>query len=264
MAGPSADTYARFGAYNMVLPPEGCKVFSFKLDFTAGNTQQLDFTLAVQQGFITQIQGLFVDNSLNANPLFITTDQIGQVIEFPPFSQGYMPVFVSDSVKLKFVTVQAVALFVPVQVTNVPVQPQIWSVSTAGGGANVTAFQGGVWTFGQLPAALGPTTAANSLSIAPATNAIFTSLMVVPITTERSAALTGGDDTYATAGQCAKGVVIQNPVGNAAITVNIAGNSAATGIVIQAGGNYTDEVGFSTALHIKGTAAQSVVVFTKA
>ena len=121
--------FARLGTYNMVLPQEGPKVFPFTLDFRTVNEQNLDFTLPIQQGFIGFIQALYIDNSENANPLFITTDQVNQVVPFPKLSAGYLPFFISDSAKLKFVTVIDGNLTVQVIATNTPVTPYIWSLA---------------------------------------------------------------------------------------------------------------------------------------
>jgi hypothetical protein len=129
MTSPSADSYARLGTYNMVLPPEGARVYPFTLDFRSDGLAQLNFLLQIQQQQVSFIQGIFVDNSLNLNPLFIRTDQVNQVVQIPKQTQGYMPLFVSDSAVLDFTTVQAGNLLVPIVVTNVPVMPYLWSTA---------------------------------------------------------------------------------------------------------------------------------------
>lgn len=121
--------FARLGTHNMVLPPEGPKMFPNKLDFTATDEQVLNFLLPIQQGFVSFLQAAYVDNTANDNILHIITDQIGQDVPFPAKSAGYIPLFISDSAVITFRTVQANDLFVQVIMTNVPVTPYIWSVA---------------------------------------------------------------------------------------------------------------------------------------
>jgi hypothetical protein len=121
--------FVRLGSKNMVLPPEGPKLYPVQLDFRTTNTQVADFISEIQKGFISFLQGGFFDNSLNNNPLFITTDQVNQVVQIPAFTMGYMPLFITDSAKLTFTTVQAGNLVVPIVLTNVPVTPYLWSVA---------------------------------------------------------------------------------------------------------------------------------------
>lgn len=126
---PDANSYVRFGTHNMVLPPEGPKVYPLTLDFRLTNTQTLDFVAIIMQKQITFLQGVFVDNSLNMNPLFIETDQVGQRVQIPAQSQAYMPLMITDSAVIDFTTVQAGNLLVPVIMTNCPVMPYIWSIA---------------------------------------------------------------------------------------------------------------------------------------
>lgn len=121
--------YARFGTHNAVLPKEGPMVFPTNVDFsiaTGKASQEVDLTLAVEQGFVSFIQGFFVDNSANAAVLTITIDQTGQIIKIPAGKQAYMPAFFSDTPKLTLSTTQAVGLVVYIGLTNVPVDCVIW------------------------------------------------------------------------------------------------------------------------------------------
>lgn len=125
----SAGQFVRLGTHNMVLPPEGPKVYPFVLDFRTTNSMVIDMIAEIQRGFISFIQGVFVDNSLNVNALNIKADQTQQNIIVPPKSQMYMPMFISDSARLTFTTVQAGDLTVPIDVTNVPVMPYTWKIA---------------------------------------------------------------------------------------------------------------------------------------
>lgn len=118
--------FTRLGTYNMVLPPEGPKAYSFLLDFTAENTQVLDFISQIQAGHIAFVQSILIDNRLNANPIEIVTEQINFPYAIDAGKQAYMPLFVTDSARLTFRTPQALSLVVPVVVSNVPVTPFVW------------------------------------------------------------------------------------------------------------------------------------------
>lgn len=124
--------FARLGTHNMVLPPEGPKMFPNKLDFRTVGEVNLDFTLPIQRGFISFVQSAYIDNSANANVLYIQTDEIGQVFPFPAGAAGYIPLFISDSAKLKFTTVINNALIVQCIVSNIPVTPCIWFPTASG------------------------------------------------------------------------------------------------------------------------------------
>lgn len=121
--------FARLGTHNMVLPPEGPKMFPNTLSFIDSDEQVLNFLLPIQQGFISFLQAAYIDNSLNDNILHVITDQINQDVPFPARSAGYIPLFISDSAVITFRTIQANDLTVQVIMTNVPVTPYIWSVA---------------------------------------------------------------------------------------------------------------------------------------
>lgn len=123
MAG---DQFARLGTKNMVLPPEGPKVYAFTLDFTATNSREIDMGGEIEKNFISFIQSVLIDNRLNGQPITIMAEQIGFEYSIPAGKQAYMPVFVTDAAKLTFKTPQAASLVVPIVITNVPVQPYVW------------------------------------------------------------------------------------------------------------------------------------------
>lgn len=124
---PDAGSYVRLGTHNMVLPPEGPKVYPNTLDFRGANTQVLDFIAQIQAGFISFVQSIYVDNSLNESPLVIVTDQVQQRVVIPPHACAYMPLVISDSALITFTTTQANNLTVQVCVLNTPVTPYVWS-----------------------------------------------------------------------------------------------------------------------------------------
>jgi hypothetical protein len=122
----SNNGFSRFGTSNMVLPKEGPNVFPFQVDFRAISQVEIDMQIPIDQGFISYIQGYFVDNSLNLNYLNITSSLVGQRISIPPKFMAYMPHFITDTPKLTLQTQQAGNLIVPFFITNVPVTPYMW------------------------------------------------------------------------------------------------------------------------------------------
>lgn len=121
--------YARFGTHNAVLPKEGPMVYPVNMDFsvaTGAASQTVDLSLQIQQGFISYVQGFFVDNSANTATLTIVIDETNQTFKIPAGKQAYMPAFFSDTAKLVASTTQAAGLVVPIFLTNVPVDCCIW------------------------------------------------------------------------------------------------------------------------------------------
>lgn len=124
-----ASSFVRLGTHNMVLPPEGPKVYPFVLDFRTQGSNTIDMIAEIQRGFISFVQGLFIDNSLNGQQLTAVADQTNHSIIVPPNSQMFMPMFISDSARITFTTTPAGNLTVPIEVTNVPVMPYTWKVT---------------------------------------------------------------------------------------------------------------------------------------
>jgi hypothetical protein len=120
------NSFTRLGTHNMVLPPEGPKAYSFTLDFTAQNVQVLDFLQEIQSGFISFVQGMLIDNTLNANAIIVSTQQINFPLRIPAGKQAYMPLMVTDSAVLTFTTTQNLGLVVPLVITNCPVSPIVF------------------------------------------------------------------------------------------------------------------------------------------
>lgn len=120
--------YQRFGTFNMVLPKEGAKAYPINLDFRATGKVVIDFTLQVQQGFVSFIQSVYIDNSLNPSPLKVTCSATNHNIKIPANSQGYFPLFLTSDPVITFETQEDNNLIVPIVATNVPVTPYVWAV----------------------------------------------------------------------------------------------------------------------------------------
>jgi hypothetical protein len=121
--------YARFGTHNAVLPKEGPIVIPTNLDFstvTGLATQTIDLSLQIQQGFISYVQGFFVDNFDNTAMLTIVIDETNQRFKIPAGKQAYFPAMFGDSAKCTVSTTQANGLVVPMFLVNFPVDAMIW------------------------------------------------------------------------------------------------------------------------------------------
>ncbi len=95
-------------------------------------------------------------------------------------------------------------------------------------------------------------------------NAPFSVTPATPTFVGGAFALNGASQTLFAAGAALNYIQIQNPVGNATVSINLAGAAATTsnGIVLQAGSSLALERGSVTAITIIGTNAQSVIAFS--
>ncbi len=69
------------------------------LTFVGNETFSFDFSSEINSGIIDGIQGLYIDNSGNANKLTISVSDTNQNISFPANAQGYIPVICSQLAK---------------------------------------------------------------------------------------------------------------------------------------------------------------------
>lgn len=133
-AGASGTQYYDTPVFNALVPKEGPKALAINAPFTSQNSSfSIDLTLSQTQQYISVVQGLFVDNSLNADIVEISIGgNTGQVIKFPAGGQGYIPILASKPTNFVVSTQGAVnVLFI---FLNVPVPAIIWGDSTGGGG----------------------------------------------------------------------------------------------------------------------------------
>jgi hypothetical protein len=78
--------------YTGAAPCEGSKTMPILVAFSLGNNYSLDLTSIINQGFISNVQTVYVDNSANPEPVSFTMGVTNQVVTFPAYCQGYMPV----------------------------------------------------------------------------------------------------------------------------------------------------------------------------
>jgi hypothetical protein len=213
-----------FAAANVIIPVEGPKVAMATLDFTGTDgTYSVDASQIIQQGKISYIQTLWVDNADNPTALTIVMAITGQRVIVPANTQQYVNVLAPNMPVFNCSTT-AGAFKVVIGFINVPIQPDQWLGASIGGSSTVSV--------------IGPTIVDYSLT------------------------LDGTSQTVLTADQGASYFAIQNPTGNADITVNLSGGDALTsGIVIPGGGSLTLESGLANSVTVSGTNTQNVIAF---
>jgi hypothetical protein len=118
-----------FGIANVVVPSGGPKCVPTFVDFSAVASVLLDGNQIVQQGRIEYLQGVFIDNSANANKLTLIMSTTQQQIIAPAKSQGYYSIMVPDPPQIQALTTQVNGLVIPLFFYNVPIQPAVWSVA---------------------------------------------------------------------------------------------------------------------------------------
>ena len=90
---------------NQVLPKGGPKAVPVSLDFGAANGQAewiLDAQNMQALGRFSNLQTIWVDNSLNTQLLTITMGGSGQVLKVQPGKQGYYPVLSANPIYVVF------------------------------------------------------------------------------------------------------------------------------------------------------------------
>lgn len=112
------------------VPKEGPNCVPLTVDFTAAtgsSSVPLDLSNLFNQGRMSQVLTIYVDNSANLSPLKIVIPDSNQMLEWPANSQGYLPILQGSN--LKFVASTAGNLVVNMQLLNFPVAVGIWSVN---------------------------------------------------------------------------------------------------------------------------------------
>lgn len=113
---------------NGEMPCEGPRAFPFLLDFSIANAYLIDLTAQYQNKQFTSMQCAWVDNTLNDSPFQIIVNGTNQVIECPPFSQGFYELLLPSPPKI---TVQTVGGNFTVQIIllNFYIPPQVWNIT---------------------------------------------------------------------------------------------------------------------------------------
>lgn len=108
------------------LPEECGRSIPLSLDFATNPSIDLDLTYLQSQGQFSNIQSLYINNSLNGSAIFITVPGSQQTLTIKANTLAYLPVIVSvGSPKMTFASAGGVV--VPIQVMNFFVSPIVWT-----------------------------------------------------------------------------------------------------------------------------------------
>lgn len=123
MATPSVNISSALN--NGVAPCEGSKCVPFSCDFNTASQFDFDFTAAQQNGQISSIQTVYVDNSANGNSLTLSIDGTQQTIVVPPNSCGYFLLLAPMATVVHATTTGLVKVYFGF--LNFYVPPTVWS-----------------------------------------------------------------------------------------------------------------------------------------
>lgn len=216
-----------FSVNNVVIPRDGPRCVSATLDFSSQNTIEIEGLLITTLGVMDYIQGMYIDNGDNPDPISFIAQQTRQRITCPPFSQGYYALLITNPPTITATTSAEADKKIKVHFYNVPIQSQTWSVE-----ANTPAPP-------PVPVIDYFTYSENAVIMDGSSRIIF-----------------GPGATVA-------GFIIVNEAGNDPITINLSGNDAALGgITLNGGENFSfDNPYFVGTITAVGTSGDVVRIF---
>jgi hypothetical protein len=116
-----------YGVNNVIVPKGGPKIAPARLDFGTTAEIVVNGLEIVSNGNIEFLQGMFIDNADNIDPLICTmSDGTGQRIICPARGQGYFSMLQPNPPIIRFATPQMVGRVINVAFYNVPIQSQVW------------------------------------------------------------------------------------------------------------------------------------------
>jgi hypothetical protein len=129
----------------------GPRAICVPLDFSAEASYSITLAGLINARYIDGVQSVFADNSGNAAPLVITTQQ-GQNLIVPAGCQAYLPLITTVPPDIQFASSGGV--LVTVQLLNVPMPAAVWSVVASSGGTvdvvGTVAISGGTVDVGGI------------------------------------------------------------------------------------------------------------------
>lgn len=111
---------------NQKLPSSGPKAVPFNFNFGSQNSYQIDLSLSTARNFVDLIQTVYIDNSGNNAPLYLSVGSptIQQIIA-PPLSQGFYSILLPDP-PVMIVACAGGDTSTSVLFLNVPIPPNVW------------------------------------------------------------------------------------------------------------------------------------------
>jgi hypothetical protein len=111
------------------IPAEGAKSITISLDFSKANIYTLDLQNLIQRGFMSMVQGMFMDNSNGGTTLGVSFGGTGQAVKIAPNRQGYRVVLCPNPANsIQFVSNSGVQ--VSITLLNFPVTNSDWPAIT--------------------------------------------------------------------------------------------------------------------------------------
>lgn len=98
-------------------------------DFSTAQSFTFDYSQAIAQNVVEDVQAIYFDNSQNNSPVTLVCDQSQQTIVFGTGAQGYVPLLLSQSAKFT-VTSGGTGKF-SFQALNFPIPAAMWSQNAA-------------------------------------------------------------------------------------------------------------------------------------
>lgn len=122
--GNPANASLKHGVNNGTIPKEGPKTLPFRVDLTVNQSYEIDLSQQNALEQISFIQGVFIDNKDNSQPLLLTCQGTGQVVNMPPGAQGYVPVLAV--LPNKFLVATMGGVVVNLFFYNMPMPAAVW------------------------------------------------------------------------------------------------------------------------------------------
>lgn len=105
---------------------EGPVTITAVLNFSNAQVFIFDPTIVTQGMLYTTTKSLFVDNSTNPKPIFVTVDTSGQYFPIPPFSSGWYKISANQDSKITLTSDGGATRRTPVLFTNYEQEPIVW------------------------------------------------------------------------------------------------------------------------------------------
>jgi hypothetical protein len=118
------------GLAPLIAKGKGPKALPMVLDFTSLTAYTFDFVAEEEGGVIDFIQGVYVDNSLNPNPLTLLFHLTQQKIVIPATAQGLWPVICPDNLACDATSLSGAGVIVTLLFLNVPTAYTQWGPIT--------------------------------------------------------------------------------------------------------------------------------------
>lgn len=220
---------------NMIIPPEGPVIVPTEFDFSAEPQIIVESEALFQSGKISIIQGVYVDNLANPNPLELFNQISRQTVTVPANSQGYFNIFFPKPSTILASTTPVADLVVKAIFYNVPIESGVWPAGSGGTSDGLTDAQ----------------LRASPVEVTETTTA--------PTYVEYNIVMDGTNETLAVGTDFARKLIIQNPTGNNTVSVNLAGgDSTVGGLELLAGQTLILDGGISNDFTYSGTNGETI------